>query len=92
MCCAIRIGSRNKIIAGASASVMNAPVQNAFAFALGFYQSALHLCESKSREPTERRTEPTGWVVRFDTTDVRRRRVASAPTRWFVRVKLGARR
>ena len=55
MCCAIRIGSRNKIIAGASASVMNASVQNAFAFALGFYQSALHLCESKSREPTERR-------------------------------------
>ena len=35
--------------------MMNAPVQNAFAFALGFYQSALHLCESKSRERTERR-------------------------------------
>ena len=82
MCCAIRIGSRNKIIAGASASVMNASVQNAFAFALGFYQSALHLCESKSRERTERRTEPTGWVAKCGRTDVFRRTAALAPTGW----------
>ena len=63
----------------ASASVMNASVQNAFAFAVCFYQSALHLCESKSREPTELVTELTGWAVRFDTTDVCRRRVEWAP-------------
>ena len=68
MCCAIRIGSRNKIIAGASASVMNASVQNAFAFALCFYQSALHLCESKSRERTERRdrTPNLGSITRHN--------------------------
>ena len=73
------LDGRNKIIAGASASVMNAPVQNAFAFALCFYQSALHLCESKSRDRTERRDRTPIWDASPDTTDVCRRRVEWAP-------------